>query len=295
MAENKSSSVSEGPSRWAHFFTEKADKIKYLIIALVVVAVAAVVIVSSQRRSANTRAAEAGNAVFQSMIDMTSKPENESAAAFAKAADQYAGLPAGAQARMIEFSMLYRENDYAGAERAARDFLKAYPQNPMRLRAQMALGQSLVMQNKLPEAIAAFRQVVATGDAGLMPEAKLALAQSLELNAEAVKDDPVQYRSRLEEAMAEYTDILSRAGNPMAQRSYWPQTVVLPADFALTVVKDKLAGHDLHTKLSLRPPAETSDELRAVMAASMPAAEDAAETPAAPEPEADSPATEAEE
>lgn len=295
MAENKSSSVPEGTSRWAYYFTEKADKIKYLIIALVVVAIAAVAIVSSQRRSANTRAAEAGNAVFQSMIDMTNKPENESAAAFAKAADQYSSLPAGAQARMIEFSLLYRENDFAGAERSAREFLKTYPQNPMRLRAQMALGQSLVMQNKLPEAIAAFRQVVGAGDAGLMPEAKLALAQTLELNAEAVKDDPVEYRSRLEEAMAEYTDILSRSQNPGAQRGYWPQTVVLPADYALTIVKDKLAGHDPHTKLSLRPPAETSDELRAVMAASMPAAEVAAETPAAQEPEADAPATEAEE
>lgn len=272
MAENNNATVEKEPVL-KQFLESKADTIKYLILAIVVILVAAVAIVSQQRRAAQSKESEASNAVFQSMIDAQSGTDAESIAVFKKAADDFSGLPAGGQARMIQFALAFKEGEYAAAEQAAKDFLKTYPQSPFAPRARMAAGQAQLMQGKTEEAIPAFRQIVSSGNPETLPEAKLALAQALEMSAEAVKDNPDEYRSRLEQALAEYTDIVTRSQNPnVSLAGYWPQTVVLPSDFAMTVIKDKLAGHTYESPASLRPSAAiTEDEIRAVQAATMPA------------------------
>ncbi len=115
-------------------------------------------------------------------------------------------------------------------------------------RARFAQAQAMFQQGKVEEAVAAFRDLAATNDAELFPEIKLALAQALERRAEDAKDNPDEYRSRLEEAEAEYTDIVTRAQISVpSQRGFWPQAVILPADYALVQIKDKLAGH-VHAK-----------------------------------------------
>ena len=110
-----------------------------------------------------------------------------------------------------------------------------------------------MMQNKLSEAQGIFREIASGQNQGLVPEAKLALAQSLERQAEILKDKPEDYRRALELAEAAYNDIAQGARAQGLGRIFWPQSVVMPADFALAVVRDRLNGYTLSSPTGGQP------------------------------------------
>ncbi len=287
MAEKAENATPTGPAHSApkteertlgHALAERADKLKYIVLAVIVLVIAAIAIVNYMRRAAVEREIAARNDVFRTIIDVSTKPELDAQAVLTEAARKYSGTPAGASASMFQFAGAFNSNDYAAAEQAARDFIRTYPDNELTPRARLALGQSLLMQNKLTEAAASFRELAAMNDPATFPEAKLALAQTLEKDAEAVRDNPEEYRRRLELAEAEYNDIAvrSRIASP-AQRGFWPQVVMLSADFALVKIKDTLAGHSFGTPTTMRASAPaasqavTDEERQAVMAITPPA------------------------
>lgn len=254
MAEKTDAPTEGGAGSLSHHLAEKADKIKYLVLAVVVVLVAVLILFNYQRRAAASRKTEAGNKVFQTIIDIRGNSDSDAVALFGATADEYAGLAAGAQARLLEFAFAYNTGKYAEAEKAAKEFIREYPSSSLVNRAKMALGQSLLMQDKLTEAISTFRALSATADPEVLPGAKLGLAQSLERDAEAVKDDTEEYHRRLALAEEEYNDIIARSRITIAaQRGFWPQAVVLPADYALVLIKDKQAGHEPGTPSSMVP------------------------------------------
>lgn len=239
MAENKA----EGTTTLATKVADKADKIKWFVIVLLLVVVAAMVIFSLVRRQAAEREAAAESRLYQAEIDMLTQPEQDGVAIFGDLAKEYAGLPAGARALIFQFSQAFNTRQYDKAEAAIRELLAKYPKHEFIDRARLALGQALVMQDKTGEAAALFRELTSVSGSPVYPEAKLALAQTLERQAEEAKDDPEEYRRRLEAAREEYNDMVGQARSPL-QRSFWPQSIVLPADFALTLLNDKLAGHE---------------------------------------------------
>lgn len=287
-------------SRLAGTIAQKANKIKYVVLALVIVLIAAMVVFSQQRRAKAAREAEAENKIFQAEVDLANTPENDGIPVFGKLGADYASLPAGARAYINQFAIAFNTRDFAKAETAARDLLKSYPKNIMASRVRLALAQSLLMQDKTTEAQSIFRDLAQSADFTVMPAAKLALAQSLERDAEAVKDNPDEYRRRLEAAEAEYNDIIVRSQISVpSQRGFWPQAVTLPADFSLVVIKDKLAGYRHEAPVAAPPaPAAVPGEFESVMNIPPPppeseeeVAEETPETPAAEEkePEAERP------
>lgn len=306
MAENNihTAPANEESGALTDFIAHKAEKLKYPLLALLVVLVAAAAILSYSRKAAARADAAAKDAVFATLASVQngSRQAADAAAAFAQEAKDYQGLPAGAQANLFEFSYLYNQNrDYAVAEQAAGRFVRDYPASSMVSRARFAQAQTMFQQGKADEAIAAFRALAASNDVELLPEIKLALAQALERRAEDAKDNPDEYRSRLEEAEAEYTDIITRAQISVpSQRGFWPQAVTLPADYALVQIKDRLAGHS-HGKpvgvaaaqdvrdgvMSIPPPPADSAPEAPEEAAPEDAAENAAETEAPPAPPED--------
>ena len=246
MAEKTEAAAAGGTAELSHVLAQKADKGKYVLLAVVVVLVAVVVIIGYVRRSQAAREVQAGNKVFQSIVDLQGSDNMAAAvASFGQSAKEFSGMAAGAQAQLLQFAFAYNSGDYVQAEQAARNFLKDYPRSTMVPRAKLALGQSLIMQDKTSEAIAVFRPLSEAFDSEVMPEAKLALAQALEKDAESVRNDPAEYRVRLEKAEQEYNDIIVRSQIPVpSQRGYWAQAVVLPAEYSLALIKDRLAGHE---------------------------------------------------
>jgi TolA-binding protein len=295
----------EESSALTDVIAQKADTWKYPLLALLVIVIAIAAIVSYSRKSAARADAAARDRVFETLagVQNGSRQASEAAAVFAQEAKDYRGMSAGAQASLYEFAYLYNENkDYAVAEQAAGQFVREYPRSSMAPRARFAQAQAMFQQGKLDDAVAAFRALVASNDPELFPEAKLALAQALERRAEEVKDNPDEYRARLEEAEAEYTDIVTRAQISVpAQRGFWPQAVTLPADYALVQLKDRLAGN-VHAKplgvaaaqavrdgeVSIPPPPADSAAAPAVPVLPVPAsANEAGDKPAAPAPGAE--------
>ncbi len=244
MAEKNNEAAGNGVSGLAVKIAEKANKIKYVLLAVFVLLIAGMVVSSQMRRQKTAREAEAEGRVFQAEVDLAANPESDVLAIFGKTAKEYEGLPAGARALIIKFAHAYNTREFAAAEDAAREFVRVYPKNILASRAKLALGQTLLDLNKPAEAEKIFRELIATADQEVFPEAKLGLAQTLERQAEAAKDNPEEYRRRLEAAEAEYNDIVARSQITVpSQRGFWPQSVTLPADFSLAIIRDRLAGH----------------------------------------------------
>lgn len=276
MAEKDAAAV--GTETFSHRIAAKADKLKFVVLAVIVILAAAIVIVSQQRKAAAAREAEAENKVFQTLVDIQGSPEANALPTLTKMADEMKALPAGGRARIMAFSYAYNTRDYKAAESAARDFLAAYPKSPMAGRARLGLGQALLMQERTADAAAEFKALVDSEAPEVFPEAKLAYAQTLELEAEKVKDDPAAYRSKLEAAEQQYNDIVVRSQITVAnQRGFWPQAVTLPANFALVVIKDKLAGYEHPAPRTSEMPAMTAEEREAIMTIPPPADPDAEE------------------
>ncbi len=235
----------ESSTTLAHRVAAKADRIKFIVLAVVVIAAAAIIIFTVLRNRTAAREAAAENALYQAEIDLLSAPETDAVSLFGKMATDYKGMTAGARALIMQFGHAFNTREYATAETAAREFIRQYPDSMMIERARLSLGQAILMQGKTTEAIAAFRELVNNATPEILPEAKLALAQALERYAEEAKDTPDEYRTRLQAAEAEYNDIIVRSQVSVpSQRGFWPQAVTLPADFALVVIKDKLAGYE---------------------------------------------------
>lgn len=283
MAEKNDSGVG-AETTLSHRVAAKADKIKYAVLAVVAVVVIGGVVLYQQRSSAAKREAEAENRVFQTLIDIQSTPESDALPVLAKAAEDLKGLPAGSRALMMQFSYAFNTKEYAAAEAAARSFISTYPKSTMLGRANLALGQSLVMQGKVSDAILVFDNLVKTESPEIFAEAKLALAQSYELEAERLKDsDPAAAHRNLQSAEREYNDIIVRSRTTVGQRGFWPQAITLPADFSLILIKDKLAGYQHEAPRGPESAAlNTVEREAAVMATPPPSDErEASEEPAA--------------
>ncbi len=288
-------------SALAHTLAQKADRLKYVILAAValLVAVAAVVLYTGNSR-AKQRASES-DAVFRAFAQLQGKTAAEAAPILAATAKQFAGQPAGIPAAVQALGVSMDAKQYAEAETVGKAFLADYPDSPLVPRFRVSIAQAQLQLGKAAEAVEGLRSLVPVAGPEILPEAKLALAQALELRAEEAKENPDEYRRRLEEAQAEYTDIASRArlASP-AQRGFWPQIVTLTADYALVQIKDRLAGHELPAPTggaaaldaavtpaelealeALRPPAEAAAEENAAEENPEKAPENAA--PAQPE------------
>ena len=291
MAENTNTPpVDEQISRLGDAIAQKADRMKYILLAVLVVLIAVAAIVSFAKKSAARREAAAKDKVYETIAGIQNEktPVAEGAAAFGQAARDFSGTTAGAQASLLQFAYSYNENkDYAGAEKAAEQFVKTYPRNKMIPRARYALAQAILQQGRVDDAITVFRSLVALEDPEILPETKLALAQALERRAEQVKDNPGEYRTRLEAAEAEYNDIITRSQISVpSQRGFWPQAVTLPADYALVQLKDRLNGHVHGTPRGAEPAVATPPA--GVMTIPPPPSDNAA-AEAAPESEAAAP------
>gem|GEM_PF-2981595 len=267
MAEKQSYEASPSLS---HRVAARADKIKYIVIALVVIVAAGIGIFTYQRQQSEAKEARAENALYQAEIDILNAPETDAAGMFGKMAQEFRGMPAGARALVMQFGHAFNTGDFAVAEKAARDFLAQYPSNILAERAALSLGQALLEQNRLQPAIDELRKLTNTATPEMLPEAKLALAQALEKYAEEAKDNPDEYRSRLAAAEAEYNDIIVRSQiSAPSQRGFWPQAVTVPADFSLVVIKDKLSGHvhESPVKMSDAPLSQAERDSAALIAA----------------------------
>lgn len=280
MAENQQShqgnhnAVAE--SALAHRVAQKAHTLKYLILGVLVVIAAVIAIVNYVRNADAKKQAAASNNVFSSLVTMQGKPDAEIVTVFGKAAKEYAGMPAGIQAGVFEYGYAVDAKNYSAAERAAADFIKNYPNNPLVSRFRLGLAQAQLQQGKATDAMASLRPITVSSTAvpEVYAEAKLAFAQALEMNAEAVKSNPSEYQSRLKEAEAAYNDITSQSRLPSpAQRGHWPQVVVLTADFALVQIKDRLNGHELKAPVGQSPDAVTPEEFEALEGIRPPAAD----------------------
>lgn len=244
MAEKKDEAAGTGMSVLANKVAEKADKIKYGVLAIIIVLLAIVAIWSWQRRSAAARATEAANSLFRTEVESAGRSAADSIAAFAQAAKDFVGLPAGARASILTFFTAFEQREFGTAETAIRDFIKNYPDNPLIARARFAFGQTLFEQNRIGEAITEFRNLLSRNDPATYAGTKLALAQALERDAEASKDNAAEYKRKLELALEEYNDIIVRSRSDIAgSREFWPQLVREQALFNQVLIKDRLAGH----------------------------------------------------
>lgn len=258
-------------STLSRLISEKADKIKYAVLVAVILLVIIFVALTLIRRSTVNREAEAENRMFQTMVDLERAPESDAMAMFAKVAADYPGLPAASRAEMARFAYAYNTRDYVTAEQAARDYLKNFANGSHAPGMRLGLAQSLLMQGKNAEAATMLRDLVSREIPEIFPEAKLALAQALELSAEAAQDDPADHRRLLEQAAAEYNDIIVRSQITVpSQRGFWPQAVTLPAQFSLAVIKDQLIGYKHPEPASADAPL-TEAEREAVMSIPPPA------------------------
>lgn len=258
MVENNDAGTVGEEKTFSDIMTAYADKLKYIVIAVLVVLIAILAGVHFHRRSTTAKETEAGNAIYQTMTDLRSDPNADPVAVFSKVSTDFAGTAAGDHALIMQFTTAYEKEQYDVAEKAITEFIKrGSGSNSMLVnRAKLALAQTNLMQGKLSEAEAGFRAMANQRFAGVYPVAKLGLAQTLEQAAETLKDDPEQYRSKLMDAEAAYAEISSgaRMATSLAQRGFWPAGVVLSADFSLAVIKDKLAGHMLGVPSSMKPP-----------------------------------------
>ncbi len=255
MAEKKEkddlSSVSQ---RLAKQVTDNAGKIRNIIIAVVIVVVAFVAVFLIMRRNASESLAASERALFQAQVDTYTKPENDAMATFAAVAREYSGSAAADSARVYQFAVALKDNDFDAAEKAAREFIKQNPTHAFAPRMRLALGQLLLNINRVDEAKAEIEPLSKLGGA-TQPEAAITIAQIYEREADKL-EGPAR-EQKLIEAQNAYTNIMAQSQNRF---SYWPQSVVLAAEFSLLAVNDKLQGYT-HPEPKVMPPAAVGASL----------------------------------
>lgn len=239
MAEKKEKEEVSVSQKLAHKLTEKADWLRTVVIGVLVAAVVVIAVIAVVRRMDRTKRTASENALYLGQIEAFGSTDADPIAALDKVAKEYAGLPAGAQATLYKFGAVNGLNDAAQAETVAREFLKTYPNDPFAPQIRLALGQILFNAGRFEDARRELQPLAREGNP-VYPEASLALAQIVEREAEAVKDDPVQYDRKLNEARDAYTTIASAS---QSRQSYWPPQVTQVAEFALLLINDRLAGY----------------------------------------------------
>lgn len=211
-----------------------------VILVIVIVALAAYSVVRHNREKLDE---EAANAVFDAGRKAMTAPAGDVERLFAEVAEKYKGLPAAAQAVVVQFSEAVNKNDFAAAEAKADEFIRTYPAHPFVARMTFAKGQALVNQGKFSAAIDIFRDLDSRNPAGLSPEVKLALAQAMWLEAEQNPGDEAAYKSRLEAIRDSLVGIASSG-----QQNYLSMTMRVQTDFLLVLVNDRLAGYKFEPK-----------------------------------------------
>lgn len=240
-----------------------------VILAIVIIALAAYSVIRHNREKLDE---EAANAVFDAGRKAMTAPADDITRIFAEVAEKYKGLPAAAQAVVIQFSEAVNKNDFAAAEAKADEFIRTYPAHPFVPRMTFAKGQALVNQGKYSAAIDIFRDLDSRNPAGLSPEVKLALAQAMWLEAEQSPGDEAAYKSRLESIRDSLVGIASSG-----QQNYLSAAMRVQTDFLLVLVNDRLAGYKFEPK---QEPEQATD------------AQPTSEQPAAEQATAEQPATE---
>ncbi|MDR1612497.1 MAG: hypothetical protein LBT97_06895 [Planctomycetota bacterium] len=229
---------------------EKADRIKYLVVAAIAVLIASALVIGWVRNAGKARDAAANNALFKAEIETVGKMPDEAVAVFGKVIDEYAGLPAAEQALISQFALLFYANRHKEAEAPLREHLKNFPASAFAPRIRLALGQTLL---QLGDIGGAKRELdsLRNGPVEVVPEARLSLAQALEREADAAGDDKAEYGRRLELAREAYFEIVNQA---RTRTSFWPRPIVENAEFSLLLVNDKLAGYQYRNPLRPVPP-----------------------------------------
>lgn len=234
---NEKAVISSASQRIAQQVTDNAGKIRYILVAALAVVVVALAAFGLFRRSAREARAASERALFQAQIDSYTKPENDAFAAFAAVAAGYSGSDAAVAAKIYQFAVALRDNDYDAAEKAARDFIGQNPKHDFIPRMRLALGQLLLGGDRIDEARKEIEPLSKMGGA-TAPEAALTIAQIYEREADSLEGSARE--AKLMEARNAYTNITSQAQNRFA---YWPQSVVLAAEFSLLMVNDKLMNY----------------------------------------------------
>lgn len=253
MAEKKEDATVDVTRKLADKVAEKADRIKYLVLAALAMLIVAGLVIGWVRSSGKARDAAANDALFKAGMDGVGKTPEEFAPILKKVAVDYAGLPAAEQALIFEFTALYYSGKYKEAEEPLRTHMKDFPASAFAPKVRLALGQTLLQQGDFAGAKRELQPLLA-GPASVMPEARLAYAQALEREAEAAKDDKAEYANRLERAREAYFEIVNQA---QTRTSLWPQGVVQSAEFALLMMDDKLAGYEYRNPLRPAPAERT--------------------------------------
>ena len=233
MAENRIAADSSGPG--ASLAGIAKWKYPILVAMTAILAGTAIYAVIADRREKEKR--DITNALFDIGYEASTKPGFDAASAFSRLADNHKGKPVAAQARILEYRVIADKGDFRAAEEILRRFLAEYPDNQFTPRMRLALGQNLLTQNRVSEALAMLRDLLAGTSSEVMPEARLAIAQALARQAEEAADDPAEYHSRLEEARDAYIQLID-----MGRRSGWGGVVAV-GEFSLVLINDKLAGY----------------------------------------------------
>ncbi len=241
MAEKNEKGNVSASQKLADKVAEKAVSGRHYIVAIIIAAVLITVIAFIYRSRVEAQAIAAENALYKAKMDVAANLGNDYIGIFDRIVSEYPGTPAAAQAIIQQFGYANNASEYETAEKIARNFLKAFSQHQFAPRMRLALGQLLMNDGNLAEARSELEAVQRLNDASY-PEATLALAQLLEQEAEAVKDDDAEYKKKLILAREAYSNITSQMESPSSTQ-YWPQDLRPFAEFSLTLINDKLAGY----------------------------------------------------
>lgn len=284
MAEKKEKEDSTVSQRLATTVTQKADKLTFLVVAVLVAAVVAIIGISLYRHYERSKVSESQNALFKGYVEAMGTLEADPQASFARVAKDFAGMPAGAQALLYQFNHAKGLGETATTETLARDFLKAYPKHEFAPQMRIALGHLLMNDGKLAEAKAEFDAVLKDGGAASYPAAALAVAQIAEMQGAADQGDPRAAEQSLSAAREAYANINATG---QSARNYMPQQLSMIAEFAQLLVNDRLSGYEHPAPLGVATGAGEDNTLPVGVLAPPPAADD--DAVAAPE-SADEPA-----
>lgn len=121
-------------------------------------------------------------------------------------AQKYAGTGAGLQAAFAGAQLAFESGEYAQAQGLYEQVLKAQPESPMAVAAEIGRAAALEAQGNAEEAEAAYRSALNQHpDAYVVPQARLALARLLES------------QGKTEDALEQYRDVVSEhAGSAWA-------------------------------------------------------------------------------
>lgn len=177
-------------------------------------------------------------AFFKVEFDNANTPSLDLAKEMAAARVKHAGTKAVAYAHLRELNEYLQRNDYEKADASAREFLKEFPDHMFAPEVKLNRAKILMYKGDTAGATAIITGLKGLGLSWLEPQLKLTEAQCLELKAEEAKGTQ-NYQKQLEKIRDMYTDIKT-----FGQNRGWPAHIISQAEFALIIMRDRIAGRE---------------------------------------------------